>query len=309
MGRFLLPLNFGGKNKMPEAAWPEFPRSWQDTRDTLHRMLQIVGKVRLKLSPPEPEFGHVALYVTARGLTTSSMRCGNFEVQIDFDFIAHQLVIQTSDGAVRNLALTPRAVADFYSEFQALLSEMSIPVTINPIPQEVADQTPFDQDRHHASYDADSVHRFWQILGRVDTIFKKHRAPFRGRHTPVNFFWGGLDICYDRFSGRAAAPPPGANWLLRKSMDAEQIYVGFWPGDARFPEAAFASYVYPKPEGIENAAIRPSSASWNAQLGEFIWSYDDMRKSESPNNALRDFLKSTYEVSADLAHWDRKSLG
>jgi len=294
---------------MPDAAWPEFPpRPWQDTRDTLHMLLQMVGKVRLGLSPREPEFGHAALYVTARGLTTSSMPCGEREAQIDFDFIAHQLIIQTSGGAVRNIALVPRAVADFYQKFRALLSELKINVEISPVPQEMADQTPFDEDRHHASYDADSVHRFWQILSRVDAVFKRYRAPFRGRHTPVNFFWGGLDICYDRFSGRPAAPPSGANWLFRTSMDAEQIYAGFWPGDARFPEPAFASYVYPKPEGIENAVIRPSGASWNAQLGEFIWRYEDLRNSPSPEKELMDFLKSTYDVSADLAKWDRKNF-
>jgi hypothetical protein len=294
---------------MPDATWPSLPlNTWQDTHDTLHMLLQIVGKVRLGLAPPEPEFGHVALYVTVRGLTTSPMPCGNRTAQIDFDFIAHQLIVQTSDGAVRNITLRPRAVADFYKEFVALLSELKIGVEISPIPQEVPDQTPFDQDRHHASYDADSVHRFWRILSQVDAILKKHRAPFRGRHTPVNVFWGGLDICYDRFSGRPASPPPGANWLFRKSMDAEQIYAGFWPGDARFPEPAFASYVYPKPEDIENVVIRPSSASWSAQLGEFILPYEDMRTSTSPETTLMDFFKSTYEVSAGLGKWDRKNL-
>ena len=294
---------------MPDAAWPALPLSaWQDTHDSLHMLVQIVGKVRLGLAPAEPEFGHVALYVTARGLTTSPMPCGDRTAQIDFDFIAHQLIVQTSDGAVRNIALIPRPVADFYKEFVPLLSELGIDVKISPVPQEVVDQTPFDQDRHHASYDADSVHRFWQILSRVDSVLKKHRAPFRGRHTPVNLFWGGFDLCYDRFSGRPASPPPGANWLFRKSMDAEQIYAGFWAGDARFPEPAFASYVYPKPEGIEYAAIRPSNASWNAQLGEFMLGYEDMRNSKSPEATLMDFFKSTYEVSANLAKWDRKNL-
>jgi hypothetical protein len=271
-------------------------------------LVQIVGKVRLGLAPPEPEFGHVALYATARGLTTSPMPCGTRTAQIDFDFIAHKLIIQTSDGAIRSIALVPQAVAESYKEFVALLAELKIDVEISPIPQEVADQTPFDQDKHHASYDADSVHRFWQVLSRVDTVFKRHRAPFRGRHTPVNFFWGSFDLCYDRFSGRPASPPPAANWLLRKSLDAEQIYAGFWPGDASFPEPAFASYAYPKPEGIERATIRPDSASWNAKLGMFLLRYDDVRASASPEDTLMEFLRSTYQAGADLSKWDRKNL-
>jgi hypothetical protein len=294
---------------MTDATWPALPLgSWQDTRDTLHMLAQIVGKVRLALAPPEPEFSHVTLYVTARGLTTSPMPCGNRTVQIDFDFIAHKLVIQTSDGDIRSIALVPRAVAEFYKEFVALLGDLKIDVKISPIPQEVVDLTPFDQDTKHASYDADSVQHFWYVLRKVDALLKRHRAPFRGRHTPVHFFWGSFDMCYDRFSGRPASPPPGANYLFRKSLDAEQIYTGFWPGDARFPEPAFASYVYPKPDGIELASIRPNSASWNAQLGEFVLRYDDMRMSATPEDTLMEFLRSTYDVSADLAKWDRKNL-
>jgi hypothetical protein len=294
---------------MPDTTWPALPLdTWQDTRETLHMLAQIVGKVRLALAPPEPEFSHVTLYVTARGLTTSPMPCGNRTIQIDFDFIAHKLIIQTSDGDIRTIALVPRAVAEFYKEFLALLGELKIDVKISPIPQEVVDVTPFDQDTKHASYDADSVQRFWRVLRSVDTVLKRHRAPFRGRHSPVHFFWGSFDMCYDRFSGRPASPPPGANYLFRKSLDAEQIYTGFWPGDARFPEPAFASYVYPKPEGIEYASIRPSSASWNAQLGEFVLRYEDMRTSASPEDTLMEFLRSTYDVSANLAKWDRKNF-
>ena len=290
---------------MPTMTWPALPHdAWSATRDTLQRYIQIAGKVRLALAPPEPEFGHVTLFVTARGLTTGPMPVGGRTLQIDFDFIAHRVVLATSDGGIRRIELSARAVADFYTEIMSLLAELRCAVRCSPIPQEVVDLTPFDQDRTHASYDPDSVHRFWQILANVDVVLKRHRAPFRGRHTPVHFFWGSFDLAYDRYSGRPAAPPPGANMLFRLSMDAELIYAGFWPGDARFPEPAFAAYVYPRPQGIERATIKPSTAFWHTQLGEFILRYDDVRSSAAPEDTISEFFSSTYEVSAALAGWD-----
>ena len=290
---------------MPDTLWPALPLdSWVDTRDTLQRYVQIVGKIRLSLSPPEPEFAHVTLYLTARGLTTGPMPYNDRTLQIDFDFIAHRVILAMSDGGIRSMALLPRSVAEFYREFMALLAELKCSVECSPIPQEIPDLTPFDQDTQHASYDAESVHRFWSILKNVDVVFKRYRAPFRGRHTPVHFFWGSFDLAYDRFSGRPAAPPPGANRLFRESMDSEQVYAGFWPGDARFPEPAFASYTYPKPAGIEQAQIRPSTAFWSSQMGLFALRYDDVRAASSPELMLREFLSSTYEVGAALAGWD-----
>lgn len=290
---------------MATMTWPALPLdAWSDTRDTLQRYIQIAGKVRLALAPPEPEFAHVTLSVTSRGMTTGPMPIGGRTLQIDFDFIAHRVVLLTSDGGIRRIELNARAVADFYTEVMSLLAELRCDVRCSPIPQEVADLTPFDQDRHHASYDPDSVHRFWQIVANTDTVLKRHRAPFRGRHTPVHFFWGSFDLAYDRYNGRPADPPAGANMLFRVSMDAEQIYAGFWPGDARFPEPAFAAYVYPRPQGIEQATIKPSTASWHAQLGEFILRYDDVRASSSPEQMLMEFFASTYDVSAALAGWD-----
>ena len=295
---------------MPEMLWPSLPlKSWQDTRDTLQLYTQIAGKVRLELSPPEPEFAHVTLYLTARGMTTGPMPCsGDRTLQIDFDFIAHRVVLTTSDGGIRSIALAARSVADFYKEFMALLGELKVTCAITPIPQEVADLTPLDQDAKHSSYDAESVHRFWHVLRQVDTALKKHRAPFRGRHTPVQFFWGGFDLAYTRYSGLPATPPPGANMLYRLSMDAQEIYAGFWPGDPRFPEPAFASYVYPKPAGIEQSKIRPRAAFWKEQLGLFILRYEDVRGAASPADTLKEFFSSTYEVSATLAGWDRARL-
>ena len=290
--------------------WPALPmQPWRDTRDTLHLLTQVVGKTKLALAPPEPEFGHVTLWTTASGLTTGPMPAGAMTLQVDFDFIAHKLVAQTSAGGSFAMTLGPRTVASFYEEYFRRLGELEITISISPIPQEVTDLTPLDQDRTHASYDAEHVRLFWHVLSRVDAVIKRYRAPFRGRHTPVQFFWGTFDLCYDRFSGKPAAPPPGANYLYRNSMDAEQIYVGFWPGDARFPEPAFASYTYPKPAGIEQAQIGPKGAAWNAQLGEFTMRYDDARAAASPEDAIMEFCTSTYGVSADLAKWDRARLG
>ena len=295
---------------MQGMTWPALPLdAWSDTRDTLQRYIQIAGKDRLELSPPEPEFANVTLFVTSRGLTTGPMPIGNRTLQIDFDFIAHRVVMMTSDGGIRSIDLTPRAVADFYGELMRLLTELKCDVRCTPTPQEVVDLTPFDQDRHHAAYDPESAHKFWRILSLTDVVLKRHRAPFRGRHTPVHFFWGSFDLAYDRYSGRPATPPPGADYLFRHSLDAELIYTGFWPGDARFPEPAFASYVYPKPQGIEQAAIKPETAFWHTQLGEFILRYDDVRSSPSPEETLMAFLSSTYEVSAALGGWDASLRG
>jgi len=290
---------------MPATIWPSLPlSSWIDTRDTLQRYLQIAGKIRMVLCPPEPEFANVTLYVTSRGLTTGPMPYNDRTLQIDFDFIAHRVVIAASDGGIRSIDLAPKAVAVFHGEIMSLLRELKCMVDCSPIPQEVPDLTPFDQDTKHASYDADAAHRFWQILCNVDVVLKRHRAPFRGRHTPAHFFWGSFDLAYDRYSGKPAAPPAGANRLFRESLDAEQIYAGFWPGDARFAEPAFAVYVYPKPAGIEEAKIRPGAAFWSGQLGEFLLRYDDVRASSAPDRAVMEFFASTYDAGAALAGWD-----
>jgi len=288
-----------------EPALAELPLdAWESTKDTLQLYMQVVGKIRLALAPPEPQWAHVTLYVTSRGLTTGPMPLRNRTLQIDFDFIAHKLILTASDGGSQSLNLTPRSVANFYDDVFALLEELKIVIDINPIPQEVPTPISFEKDTIHASYDRDFVHRFWQILVFADSALKKHRAPFPGRHTPVHFFWGGFDLAYTRYSGRPATPPPTAPWLIRTSMDAEEIYAGFWMGDARFPEPAFGAYVYPKPDGLELVKIRPASAFWNEKIGLFLLRYDDVRKASSPADTVLEFFSSTYAACASCARWD-----
>jgi hypothetical protein len=286
-------------------AWPALPLdAWRPTCDTLHLYAQIPGKIRLKLAPPEPEWNHVPLYVTARGLTTSPMPYGERSFEIAFDFIMHKLVIAASDGAAKFIDLGPRSVSAFYADVMKGLSECGIEVSISDAPQEMPNPIPFARDEVHASYDREWVEKFFRALVSVDTVFKAHRAPFRGRHTPSQVWWGSLDLGYERFSGRPAQPPPGANLLYRVGADAEQINVGFWPGDDRFLEPAFFAYAYPKPEGLENAVIRPAAAFWSKELGEFLLRYEDVRRSASPADMVMEFARSTYDAAATLAHWD-----
>ncbi len=294
---------------MPQS-WPSLPLAqWQDTKDTLQLYTQIVGKIRMTLAPPEPQWAHVTLYVTSRGLTTSPMPYHGETFQIDFDFIAHKLIVNKSDGQVGNLNLEARSVARFYECVMSLLADLGISVHITPMPQEVPDPIAFTNDTTHSSYDAEYVHLFWRVLSLIDSTLKRHRAPFRGRHSPVHFFWGGFDLAYTRHTGKPASPPPNANFLYRTSMDVEEIYSGFWPGDARFPEPALACYVYPKPPDIERRVLRPSTAFWNAQLGLFIVRYEDIRTARSPEDAILEFLSSSYEECASCAGWDRAILG
>ena len=289
---------------MDDVAWPELPlEAWKATRDTLHMYLQIVGKIRLTLAPPEPEFGHAALYVTARGLTTGPMPYADFTCQIDFDFIAHQLYLATSQGRIDRLELVPRSVRDFYAAVMGKLAALGIDIAINPIPQEVPNPIPFPDDVVHAAYDAPWVNKFWHVLSSADAVFKQFRAPYRGRHTPVNAWWGSCDLAYARYSGRAASPPPNVGYIMRESMDAEEVAAGFWPGDERYPAPAFYAYAYPKPPGIEAAAIRPAGAGWNDTLGEFLLPYESVRTAPSPEGALLEFLESTFEAGRTLNRW------
>lgn len=259
--------------------------------------VQVAGKVRVALSPQEPELQHTALYVTARGLTTGPIPSGDRTFEIDFDFVAHEVVIETNDGNVRKVPLTDRTVAAFYNAMLAALSELGIDVKLNPKPQEVPNPIPLDEDIVHASYDRDAVARFWKILSEVDAVLREFRAPFQGRHTPVEFFWGSFDLSYSRYSGRPATPPPHANLIMRKSMDAEEACTGFWFGDDKLGEPAFYAYMYPKPDGYENAPVQPAGALWNGQMGLFLLRYDDVRQSDNPRKLIRDFLESTYAAA------------
>jgi hypothetical protein len=287
--------------------WPPLPfPEWEATCDTLHMWTQIVGKTRMELSPRENHWWNVTFYVTPRGLTTSSIpfRQGTFDAE--FDFVAHQLLIRTSGGEERIIRLFPRSVADFYAEYMAALGSLAIEVHFDLAPAEFDDPTPYDQDRHHASYDRDAVERFRRVLIQVDRVLKKFRARFIGKSSPVHFFWGSFDLAVTRFSGRRAPLAPDADPVTREAYSHEVISCGFWPGDRRYPRPAFYAYAAPAPPGLESEPVRPGS--WDTQLREFLLSYDDVRKSNSPEQTILDFCQSTYETAARLAHWDRHAL-
>jgi hypothetical protein len=286
-------------------SWPELPYgAWKDTLETLHMNLQIVGKVRLSLTPPEPEWANVPLYLFARGLTTSPMQSAGVIFEIDVDLIDHQVVIQTVGGETRRVALTARPVADFYADFMSNLGALGVKPAFRPIPDEVDDPIPFAEDTVHSAYEPEWANRFWRVLSQVDLVLKGHRSRFRGRATPVQFFWGSFDLAHTRYSGRPAEPPPDAGLIARLSEDAEQICGGFWPGHRRFPHAAFFSYTYPKPDGIEQQAIEPAPAGWNTDLGEFALLYEDVRQSRSPEELILQFFESTYAAGSRLRGWD-----
>ena len=292
--------------------WPSLPfEAWKDTCETLHMWTQIVGKVRLALSPPMNHWWQVPFYVTARGLTTSPIPVPGeqgriFEVQ--FDFIDHTLFILTSDGTTRALPLIPRSVAAFYQEFMASLHALGIEVTINTMPSEVQHPIRCDQDEVHASYDPVYAHRFWRILVQVDKVFKEFRSPFLGKSSPVHFFWGSFDLAVSRFSGRRAPERAGADRITREAYSHEVISCGFWPGDETFKAPAFYSYTVPEPPGLKAATLRPSAAWYSPGMGEFLLRYDDIRSADAPEKVLQEFLQSTYEAGATLAHWDREAL-
>lgn len=289
--------------------WPALPlEAWKDTCETLHMWTQVVGKVRLEMSPFENHWWHVALYVTARGLTTSPIPYRGSTFAIDFDFITHNLFIQTSEGASKAMPLIPRSVASFYQEFMASLNSLGIEVTFNTLPSEVTNPIPFDQDEVHASYDPIYAQRFWRILGQTDIVMKRFRSNFLGKCSPVHFFWGSFDLALTLFSGRRAPERPGADHMQQEASSHEEICCGFWPGDDRFPEPAFYSYTYPASSGIEATTLRPAKAFYSPQLGECLLRYADMRSADSPEQALLDFFQSAYEAGATLAQWDRAAL-
>ena len=290
---------------MAVSTWPDLPYDeWRETKRTLQIFLQIVGKIRLVLSPPEPQWSHVTLYVTARGLNTSPIPHPNGVFDVDVDFVEHEVAVRTAGGRVERVKLEPKAVADFYAELMGALERAGVPVEINPKPQEVADPIPFPEDRTHTSYDPEAANRWWRALASADTVLKEHRGRFRGKVSPVHFFWGSFDLAYARFSGRPLEVRPEAGVIERGGGDAEQWCVGFWPGDdkTRFP--AFFAYTYRKPDGIEEAEVRPREAHWSAELGEFLLPYEAVRKASDPRAAVLDFAESTYRAGAERADWD-----
>lgn len=284
--------------------WPALPyEAWRDTKDTLHMCLQIVGKVRLALTPREPQWANVPLHLTARGLTTTPMWGGQVAFEILVDFIDHEVIIQTSSGQVERVPLISRPVADFYRDFMGRLSGLGIEVEISTTPSEVKDPIPFPDDTVHATYDPAWAGRFWSILSQVALVMEEHRARFRGKTSAVHFFWGSFDLSNTRYSGRSADPGPNADMIMRLSHDAEQICAGFWPGDQQLSEPAFFAYTYPKPAGIEGELVRPAGAAWNSEIGEFILPYEAARLAGDARQAILDFLESTYDAGATGLGW------
>jgi hypothetical protein len=292
--------------------WPELPlEAWQDTYDTLHMWTQIIGKIRLAQAPMINHWWQVTLSVTCRGLTMAPMPYGTGTFQIDFDFLDHKLLITTSEGAVRSLALAPRSVADFYREVMAALHDLGLDVTIWPVPVEVPDPIPFEQDEQHAAYDPEYVQRFWRILVQADRLFQAFRGRFTGKVSPVQFFWGSFDLAVTRFSGRRAPRHPGspsvADYVTQEAYSHEVSSSGFWPG-AFMGVPAFYTYAYPEPPGFKDYPVQPAEAYYSQELREFLLPYDAVRTSASPDDMLLAFLQSTYEAAADLARWDRAAL-
>ncbi len=290
-------------------SWPALSlEEWKDTYATLHMWTQIIGKIRLAQSPPVNHWWQTPLYLTARGLTTSSMPYENRFFEIDFDFIDHRLLIKTSDGAQQTIELVPRSVADFYAEVMSALKSLGIEIRIWTMPVEIADPIPFTEDHQHASYDAEQVTRFWRALSQADKVFKEFRARFIGKSSPVHFFWGSFDLAVTRFSGRTAPERAGADAITREAYSHEVISHGFWPGGGAVKGAAFYSYAAPEPEGLKEQTVRPAEAFYSRELSEFLLMYDDVQKADAPEEALMEFLQSTYEAAATLAHWNREEL-
>jgi Family of unknown function (DUF5996) len=303
-----------GTGTADSGTWPALPLElWKDTYATLHMWTQIVGKIRLTLTPWTNHSWHVTLYVTSRGLTTSPIPHGNNIFEIRFDFIDHELRIMKSDGAIRVLKLRPQSVARFYQDAMKALTEMDLPVKIDLVPNEIQNPTPFDRDEEHRSYDAEYANRFWRVLVQADRVFKDFRSDFCGKCSPVHFFWGSFDLAVTRFSGRPAPLHPGGiphlpDAITREAYSQEVSSLGFWPGGDALPMAVFYSYAYPEPAGFAQAKVRPDAASYHPKLREFILPYDAVRTAGSPDEALLDFARSTYDAASTLAKWDRAAL-
>jgi Family of unknown function (DUF5996) len=286
--------------------WPALPlEEWEATYKTLHMWTQIVGKIRLALTPLQNHWWNVALYVNERGLTTSSIpyRGGAFEIQ--FDFVNHRLEVKASGGE-RSLPLSPKSVTAFYRELFSQLRELGVDVQINLKPQEVPNPVPFDQDDTNASYDATYANRLWRILLSIDTVFKEFRSRFVGKSSPVHFFWGSFDLCCTRFNGRPAPPRKGI--ITSEAYSHECISVGWWPGGGGAAGPAFYGYAAPEPKGCGEQPVGPIKAAYSNQLHEFLLTYDDVRTDSNPGAAIMEFAQSTYEAAAKLANWDRLSL-
>jgi hypothetical protein len=293
--------------------WPALPlEEWKDTYHTLHMWTQIVGKIKLALTPLVNHWWNISLYVTPRGLTTSAMPFNDRLFQIDFDFIDHLLLIETTDSSTKKIALRQRSVAEFYQETMAALRSLGMPVTIWTTPVEVPDPIPFEKDQKHAAYDPEYAQRFWRIMAQTSLVLTEFRSRFTGKVSPVHFFWGAFDLAVTRFSGRTAPSHPGAPNLARfvavEAYSHEVSSCGFWPGGGPVDEPAFFAYAYPEPQGFKDYPIQPTEAFYHTGMREFLVPYDVVRTAKSPDEVLLSFLQSTYEAAATCAKWDRRAL-
>jgi hypothetical protein len=300
--------------KTTQEPWPALDGAgWQETVASLKLWGQIVGKTRLALAPMTNHWWQVAFYVSARGLSSSPIPVGDRVLDVEFDFIDHKLVARTSDGGVASMPLAECMLTGFYASYFEQLRKLGVTVSIRPFAVEIPERVRLDEDRRLCHYDPDWVNRFFRVLVKADLLLKVFRGRFIGKASPVHFFWGGFDLAVTRFSGRTAPPHPGGvpnvgDWVMREAYSHEVSSAGFWPGDERFPEAAFYAYAYPHPSGFEAGPVRPASARWEAALGEFVLPYRAVRAAPDPTAAVLDFLDSTYLAAADLAGWDRAAL-
>lgn len=288
--------------------WPSIPyEGWKDTLDALHMKMQVVGKIKLALNPFLNQWWHTAFYLNTSGMTTGLIPYKDIIFEINFDFVNHVLYIRTSENTVREVALMNCSVAEFYKELIATLKSLGVEVTINTLPSEVPNPVHCYQDTRRA-YDKEYVHRFWKIILKSNMIIERFRTPFRGKSSPVHFFWGSFDLAHTRFSGKPAEPPKEGGIIMEFSENEENFSCGFWAGNMNYPKPAYYSYIYPPPKGLEAVNIKPEVASFDAKLGLFILDYDDVRKSQTQDEMILEFLNSTYNESAKLAGWDIESL-
>jgi len=293
---------------MNKDRWPELPyAAWSDTYATLHMWMQVVGKVVLARAAPVNHSWGIAFHLTARGLRTPLLTCEDRSFTMVFDFVDHQLVIETSDAERRVLPLAPRTVADFYRDVMRTLTDMRLATRIWPMPVEIPSPIRFDQDTAHHSYDREYVERWWDVLVRVHNIFATCRCAFIGKSSPVHFFWGSFDLAVTRFSGRPAPPREGPAFM-REAYSHEVISHGFWPGSGPILEPALYAYAVPEPEGLKTAVIQPEGAYYHREMNEFILPYEVVRRAASPEKAIEAFVNSTYEQAATLGKWDRVAL-
>lgn len=289
--------------------WPSLHfGEWRETCDTLHMWTQIVGKIRMELTPPLNHWWHTTLYVSPRGLTTSLIPQEREPFEIEFDFVNHNLWIRTFAGTVKGLPLYARPVAEFHDELMGTLRSIGLDARIWTMPQEFPDPIRFEQDRKHAAYDPEYASRFHRVLLSTDAVLKEFRGGFIGKCSPVHFFWGSFDLAVTRFSGKLAPERPGADAVTREAYSHECSSAGWWPGGGPVDDAAFYSYSAPEPPGFGDSLIRPAKTFYSRQAGEFLLMYDDLQTSRSPENALMEFLQSTYEAAANLGRWNRDAL-